>query len=147
LQIVESQAIYDDNHFFPVKFQLAIIKSITKLALQRFTGVHDLNCDPLICDAFRIRQPGCRMNVGKTLFAQGMEFVPRKTFTRIIERNKGDAGLRTPGYADLFRITVISQLTWRDSLRDIELCLDANQARLFQMALPRRRPAASRPMR
>jgi hypothetical protein len=34
----------------------------------------------------------CRMNVGKTLFAQVMEFVPWKTFARIIERHKGDAG-------------------------------------------------------
>jgi hypothetical protein len=33
----------------------------------------------------------CRMNVGKTLFAQVMEFVPWKTFGRIIERHKGDA--------------------------------------------------------
>jgi len=37
------------------------------------------------------------MNVGKTLFAQVMEFVPWKTFERIIERHKGDAGVRTLG--------------------------------------------------
>ena len=37
----------------------------------------------------------CRMNMGKTLFAQVMEFVPWKTFGRIIERHKGDAGVRT----------------------------------------------------
>jgi hypothetical protein len=36
-----------------------------------------------------------RMNVGKTLFAQVMEFVMWKTFERIIERHKGDAGVRT----------------------------------------------------
>ena len=35
------------------------------------------------------------MNVGKTLFAQVMEFVPWKTFGRIIERHKGDAGATT----------------------------------------------------
>ena len=40
------------------------------------------------------------MNVGKTLFAQVMEFVPWKTFGRIIERHKGDAGVRTLGCAD-----------------------------------------------
>jgi hypothetical protein len=39
----------------------------------------------------------CRMNVGKTLFARGMEFVPWKTFGRIIERHKGDAGVRMLG--------------------------------------------------
>lgn len=75
------------------------------------------------------------MNVGKTLFAQVMEFVPWKTFGRIIERHKGDAGVRTLGCADLFRIMAFSQLTWRESLRDIEVCLEANQAKLFHMGI------------
>ena len=51
-----------------------------------------------------LNDPGRRMNVGKTLFAQIMEFVPWKTFGRIIERHKGDAGVRTLGCADLFRV-------------------------------------------
>jgi len=75
------------------------------------------------------------MNVGKTLFAQVMEFVPWKTFGRIIERHKGDAGVRTLGCADLFRIMAFSQLTWRESLRDIEVCLEANQSKLFHMGI------------
>ncbi len=75
------------------------------------------------------------MNVGKTLFAQVMEFVPWKTFARIIERHKGDVGIRTLGCADLFRIMAFSQLTWRESLRDIEICLQANQAKLFHMGI------------
>jgi hypothetical protein len=79
--------------------------------------------------------PESRMNVGKTLFAQVMEFVPWKTFARIIERHKGDLGVRTLGCADLFRIMAFSQLTWRESLRDIEACLEANQAKLFHMGI------------
>jgi len=75
------------------------------------------------------------MNVGKTLFAQLMEFVPWKTFGRIIERHKGDVGVRTLGCADLFRIMAFAQLTWRESLRDIEACLAANQAKLFHMGM------------
>ena len=75
------------------------------------------------------------MNVGKTLFAQVMEFVPWKTFGRIIDRHKGDAGVRTLGCADLFRVMAFAQLTWRESLRDIEACLAANQAKLFHMGL------------
>src|SRR4249920_1467054 len=71
---------------------------------------------------------GCRMNVGKTLFAQVMEFGPWKTFGRIVERHQGDAGVRTLGCADLFRVMAFAQLTWRESLRDIEACLAANQA-------------------
>ncbi len=75
------------------------------------------------------------MNVGKTLFAQVMEYVPWKTFGRIIERHRGDAGVRTLGCADVFRVMAFSQLTWRESLRDIEVCLASNQGKLFHMGL------------
>ena len=75
------------------------------------------------------------MNAGKTLFAQVMEYVPWKTFGRIIERHGGDAGVRTLSCADLFRVMVFAQLTWRESLRDIEVCLTANQAKLFHMGM------------
>jgi hypothetical protein len=40
---------------------------------------------------------------------------------RIIERHKDDAGVRALGCADLFRVMAFSQLTWRDSLRDIQV--------------------------
>lgn len=75
------------------------------------------------------------MNVGKTLFAQVMEFVPWKTFGRIIDRHHGDAGVRTLSCADLFRVMAFAQLTWRESLRDIEVCLAANRGKLFHMGL------------
>ncbi len=75
------------------------------------------------------------MNVGKTLFAQVMEFVPWKTFGRIIERHQGDTGVRTLGCADLFRVMAFAQITWRESLRDIEACLAANHAKLFHMGM------------
>ena len=75
------------------------------------------------------------MNVGKTLFAQVMEFVPWKTLGRIVERHKGDAGVRTLNCADLFRVMAFAQLTWRESLRDIEACLAANQTKLFHMGM------------
>ena len=75
------------------------------------------------------------MNLGKTLFAQVMEFVPWKTFGRIIDRHQGDASVRTLGCADLFRVMAFAQLTWRESLRDIEACLAANQTKLFHMGL------------
>ncbi len=75
------------------------------------------------------------MHVGKTLFAQVMEFVPWKTFGRIIDRHQGDAGVRTLGCADVFRVMAFAQLPWRESLRDIEVCLAANQAKLFHMGI------------
>jgi hypothetical protein len=75
------------------------------------------------------------MNTGKTLFAQVMEFVPWKTFGRIIQRHKGDAGVRTLSCADLFRVMAFAQITWRESLRDIEACLTAHQAKLFHRGM------------
>src|SRR5271157_2248354 len=77
-----------------------------------------------------------RMNHGKTLFAQVLEFLPWKTFARIIERHRGDAGVRTLGCADLFRVLAFAQLTWRESLRDVEACLAANHMKLFHMGFP-----------
>jgi len=82
------------------------------------------------------------MHNGKTLFAQVMEFIPWKTFQRIIDRHHGDSGVRTLSCAELFRILAFSQLTWRESLRDIEACLNANQSKLFHMGL-RSAPARS----
>ena len=64
-----------------------------------------------------------------------MEFVPWKTFGRIVDRHQGDAGVRSLGCADVFRIMAFSQLTWRESLRDIHVCLAANRAKLFHMGL------------
>ena len=75
------------------------------------------------------------MNIGKTLFAQVMEYVPWKTFGRIIDRHGGDASVRTLDCADVFRVMAFSQLTWRESLRDIESCLASNQNKLFHMGL------------
>lgn len=75
------------------------------------------------------------MNVGKTLFAQVMEFVPWKSFGRIVARHRGDAGVRTLGCTEVFRIMAFAQLTWRESLRDIEACLAANQTKLFHMGI------------
>ena len=75
------------------------------------------------------------MNAGRTLFAQVMEFVPWKTFERIISRHNGNAGVKKLDCAELFRIMTFSQLTGRESLRDIEICLAANQNKLFHMGL------------
>lgn len=79
--------------------------------------------------------PSGIMNVGKTLFAQVMEFLPWKTFERIVVRHNGDRSARTLNCAELLRILAFPQLTWRESLRDIEACLAANQAKLFHMGL------------
>jgi Transposase DDE domain/Domain of unknown function (DUF4372) len=75
------------------------------------------------------------MNLGKTLFAQVMEYIPWKTFDRIIDRYQGDAGIRTLSCGEVFRLMAFSQLTWRESLRDIEACLTVHHKKLFHMGL------------
>jgi Domain of unknown function (DUF4372)/Transposase DDE domain len=73
------------------------------------------------------------MYVGKTLFAQVMEFVPWTSFARIVHRYSGNAGARTLSCAEQFRAMAFAQLTWRESLRDIEASLSANAAKLYAM--------------
>ena len=73
------------------------------------------------------------MNAGKTLFAQIMEFVPWTSFARIVQRYGGNAGVRTLSCAEQFRAMAFAQLTWRESLRDIEASLSANVGKLYAM--------------
>lgn len=73
------------------------------------------------------------MNVGKTLFAQVMEFIPWTSFSRIVDRYRGNAGVRTLSAAEHFRVMAFAQLTWRESLRDIEASLGANPSKLYGM--------------
>ena len=73
------------------------------------------------------------MYVGKTLFAQVMEFVPWTSFARIVHRYGGNSGVRTLSCAEQFRAMAFAQLTWRESLRDIEASLSANSSKLYAM--------------
>ena len=73
------------------------------------------------------------MNAGKTLFAQIMEFVPWTSFARIVQRYGGNSGVRTLSCAEQFRAMAFAQLTWRESLRDIEASLSANVGKLYAM--------------
>ena len=73
------------------------------------------------------------MNIGKTLFAQVMDFLPWSTFTRIVARYGGDRRVRTLACAEQYRAMAFAQLTYRESLRDIETCLSAQTAKLYHM--------------
>ena len=75
------------------------------------------------------------MNLGKTLFAQLMDFLPWKTFHRIVDRYGGDQRVRTLSCAEQWRVMAFAQLTYRESLRDIEACLLAQAGKLYHMGL------------
>ena len=78
------------------------------------------------------------MNTGKTLFAQLMDFLPWTTFTRIVARYDGDVRVRTLCCAEQYRAMAFAQLTYRESLRDIEICLSAQASKLYHMAFASR---------
>ena len=75
------------------------------------------------------------MNIGKTIFAQVMDFVPWTSFGRIVDRYSGNSGVRRMNCAEQFRVMAFAQLTWRESLRDIEVTLTANRNKLYAMGL------------
>ena len=75
------------------------------------------------------------MYLGKTLFAQVMDFLPWKTFHRIVHRYDGDYRTRSLSCAEQFRVMAFAQLTYRESLRDIEVCLAAQAGKLYHMGI------------
>ncbi len=75
------------------------------------------------------------MYTGKTLFAQLMDFLPWTTFSRIVERYHGNHRVRALPCTDHFRTMAFAQLTYRESLRDIEAVLSAQSAKLYHMGI------------
>ena len=75
------------------------------------------------------------MNIGKTLFAQLMDFLPWSTFDRIVARHGGDRAIRTLSCRMHYQVMAFAQLTYRESLRDIEACLSAQSTKLYHMGL------------
>lgn len=75
------------------------------------------------------------MYTGKTLFAQLMDFLPWTTFTRVVTQYGGNHRVRTLPCAEHFRILAFAQLTYRESLRDIEVCLSMQTTKLYHMGI------------
>lgn len=75
------------------------------------------------------------MYTGTTLFSQIMDMLPWKSFHRIIARYEADRGVRTLPCAEHFRVLAFAQLTYRESLRDIEAVLSAQSAKLYHMGI------------
>ena len=75
------------------------------------------------------------MNSGKTIFAQLMDFLPLKMFRRCVKRYRGDHKLKSFSCWDQFLCMAFAQLTYRESLRDIEACLRAQQGKLYHLGI------------
>jgi hypothetical protein len=73
------------------------------------------------------------MNVGQTVFSQLMEFVPMYEFRKCVDRYQGHYKVKSFSCWDQFLCMAFAQLTYRESLRDIEACLRAHQPKLYHM--------------
>src|SRR5258708_34644070 len=73
-----------------------------------------------------------------------MDFLPWSTFARIVARYSGDQRVRTLSCAGHYRAMAFAQLTWRESLRDIETCLSVQPSKLYGMGF--REPVRRSPL-
>jgi len=73
------------------------------------------------------------MHEGRTVFSQVVDFLPRHTFRRRVERYRGDYGVRRFRCWQQFLAMLFAQLTYRESLRDIEACLAAAPEKIYHM--------------
>ena len=69
------------------------------------------------------------MFVGKLVFAQLMDFLPMHTFRRCVARHPSNYPTKTFSHLDQFLCMAFAQLTFRESLRDIEVCLRAQESK------------------
>ena len=73
------------------------------------------------------------MNAGHTVFTQLMDHLPSYEFQKCVERYRGDAHHRDFSCRDQFLAMAFAQLTYRESLRDIEACLGSMRGKLYHM--------------
>ena len=75
------------------------------------------------------------MHAGRFVFSQLMEHLPAKTFRRCVQRYGGNRRIQSFRCLDQFLCMAFAQLTHRESLRDIEVCLRAHPEKLYHMGL------------
>ena len=75
------------------------------------------------------------MYQGKTIFSQVIDFIPRHKFRQCVSRYNGNKGVRTFTCMDQFMCMAFAQLTYRESLRDIESCLRSMHRKLYHVGL------------
>jgi hypothetical protein len=74
-----------------------------------------------------------RMHEGHYVFAQVMHHLPSTTFRRCVERYGGEHRVKRFSCLDQYLCLAFAQLTWRESLRDIEACLRAQSSKLYHL--------------
>jgi len=75
------------------------------------------------------------MYTDSLIFSQVMEHLPMHTFRRCVQRYRGNHEIKSFSCVDQYRCMAFAQLTYRESLRDIEVCLRAQQSKLYHMGI------------
>ena len=75
------------------------------------------------------------MHVGKLVFSQLMEFLPWRRFDRCVRRYKSDRKIKTFPCGEHLRVMAFAQLTYRESLRDVETCLRAVKSKWYHLGI------------
>ena len=75
------------------------------------------------------------MNIGRTVFTQLLDFIPSYEFRQCVERYNGNYKVKTFLCRDQFLCMAFAQLTYRESLRDIEACLRVAKTKLYHMGI------------
>jgi hypothetical protein len=75
------------------------------------------------------------MHTGRLVFSKIMDFIPRKQFWKCVHRYRGTYKVQKFSCMDQFLCMAFAQLTYRDSLRDIEACLRAMSGKLYHMGI------------
>ncbi len=75
------------------------------------------------------------MHSGRIIFPQLMNFLPEREFSKCVHRYRGEYHIRTFSCFDQFLCMAFAQLTYRESLRDIEICLRAMQPKLYHAGI------------
>ncbi len=75
------------------------------------------------------------MHTGKLVFSQLMEFLPWRRFDTCVRRYRGDRKVKSFSCVEQFRVMAFAQLTYRHSLREIEICLRAMGSKLYHMGI------------
>ena len=75
------------------------------------------------------------MNEGSTVFSQLIRFLPQRDFRRYVDRYTGNKNIRSFSCWDQFLCMTFAQLTYRESLRDIEACLRAVNVKLYHLGI------------
>jgi len=126
------------DHYCPEKRRAGFLKG---------AEIADLGSDPVwcrferyraSCSTFRGDVPGAIDAYEQDPVRQLMDFLPWTTFARIVERYGGDRYVKSLRCAEHFRAMAFAQLTYRESLRDIEACLSAQASKLYHMGFRER---------